>query len=194
MFAGRWQLFLIVGLILAVTSVGLAAWAVSAIATAASDGMRQAQRSTVDDQAVANRVVGAGIVLIASLIAMPMAWWRLRYGLRRPALSISPHGIHVEAGGHQVDLGWRHIARADVIPLRGRQVLAVWPTVPGTTWSLQGRRARRRPRGRYRCFWRDHTLGCDVIMDVALLHGAPSHDISAALATIPPSSAPPYRP
>ncbi|MCM3884057.1 serine/threonine-protein kinase [Frankia sp. R82] len=192
-FPGRWQMFLAVGLILTVGSVGLAAWAMSAIATATSDAVHQArQGGVVDRQAIGNQIVGATIVLIGCLFAMPMAWWRLRYGVRRPALSISPHGIHAEVGGHQVDLGWRHIARADVIPLGRRRVLAVWPTTPGTTWALQGRRARRRPRGRYRCFWRHHTLGCDVIMDVDLLAGDPAFDISAALSSIPPP-AQPYR-
>ncbi|MCL9759102.1 serine/threonine protein kinase [Frankia sp. AiPa1] len=178
-FPGRWRMFLAVGLVIVLVTGGWALWAVTAIGSALANHAVHTHEETGDE------LIRAGFVLIWSLLLMPLGLWRVRYGLHRPALSIGPHGIHAEVGGRHVDLGWAHIARADVIPLGRGQVLAVWPAVPGTSWALGGRRALRRPRGRYRCFRRHHALGCDIIMDVALLRASPSREIRTALGAVP---------
>lgn len=179
-FPGRWRWFLATGgallavvLVLAFAAAGLISDAVSADATMAPSSRL-------------NRCFWAGGLLVVALYLLPAARWRLRYARRRPALSISPHGLHAEVGGVSYDIGWPYVARADVICIGRHQALAVWPATPGTTWvASYGRRARRRPRGRYRAGWHNSLLGCDVLLDIGLLRGHPAREVATALGAVP---------
>ncbi|MCK9896995.1 serine/threonine-protein kinase [Frankia sp. AgB32] len=192
-FSGRWRMCLAVGLVLAVGGTVLTVSSAVALAGA----LRDLADSPAGDTSAMDRIIGCSLFLVAGLLALPAGWWRLRYALRRPTLTVGPLGLRAEVDGNQIDLGWRHIARAEVVAVGRREILAVWPAVPGMSWAVRGRRARRRPRGRHRCLWHNFALGCDMIMDMSLLDGSPTQEVTAALSAIPhlpPLPGPPFPP
>jgi len=176
-FPGRWRFLLATGIAVLVATVVLVLIALSLFADAASN-------DSVSESEQSSSIVLGLVLITVALCLLPSGLWRLRYARRRPAVSIGMHGLHVEVGGGaSIDIGWPYVARADVIRLGRRQVLAVWPATPGTTWV--GARGRRRHRGRYRAGWHDPLHGCDVLLDIGLLHGHPAQEISSALGAVP---------
>ncbi|MCK9893609.1 serine/threonine-protein kinase [Frankia sp. AgB32] len=175
-FAGHWRRHLALGVPLLLAGLFLVMCLIVAILEPAAGG--------------GAAFFVAFLFLVLSVGALSAAWWRLRYALHRPSLVLGLDGLHARAGGRSVDIGWQQIARADVIRLGRREVLAVRPVVPRTTWVAQGWRAWRLPRGRNRGFWHHSALQIDVIMSMDLLRGHPAREVSAALGAIPPATPP----
>ncbi|WP_255650280.1 hypothetical protein [Frankia sp. ArI3] len=129
--------------------------------------------------------LGAVIFAVVGAAALLPGWWRLRIGLRPPRLTIGPHSLRAECGGQRYERAWPQVARADVIRLGRREVLAVWPARPTGPWGAGlPRPVRRNPKGRYRFAWYNPVFNCDIVMDMALLRGRPARGVSAALGEV----------
>lgn len=130
-------------------------------------------------------LLGAGIFAVLGAGALFPGWWRLRFGLRPPRLTIGPYGLRALCNGQRYDRAWPEVVRADVIRLGRREVLAVWPARPTAPWTGGlPRPGRRNPKGRYRFAWYNPVLQCDIVLDMALLRGRPARRVSAALGAV----------
>ncbi|MBX6390944.1 MAG: serine/threonine protein kinase [Frankia sp.] len=132
--------------------------------------------------AIAVAMLAFGCAMVA-LTTWRRGLWRLRLGISPPRLVIGPGGIQAQAGGRHYSVPWSQLGGAQVIRLGRQDVVAVWP---GPEWVLRTPHVDRHPwwmpRTPLRCIWRHPGRGCDVLLDIRLLHPTPAHQVSTALA------------